>query len=39
MILEAGRDPVERDAHYNRIERADSSTLVAKRQLPLPMAK
>jgi aminodeoxyfutalosine synthase len=37
MILEAGRDPVERDAHYNRIVRDDSSTLVAKKQLPLPM--
>ena len=39
MILEAGRDPVERDPLYNVIERADSRTLVPERPpLKLPMA-
>jgi len=39
MILEAGRDPVERDPLYNVIERADSRTFTPERPpLKLPMA-
>lgn len=38
MILEAGRDPVERDPLYNVIEREDSRTLLPERpRLALPM--
>jgi aminodeoxyfutalosine synthase len=43
MILEAGREPVERDPLYNVIERDDSRTLLAperpaRSSLALPMA-
>jgi aminodeoxyfutalosine synthase len=39
MILEAGRDPVERDPLYNVIEREDSATLLPERpRVALPMA-
>ena len=39
MILEAGRDPVERDPLYNVIERDDSRTLLPERpKVALPMA-
>jgi aminodeoxyfutalosine synthase len=39
MILEAGRDPVERDPLYNVIEREDSRTLLPERpKVALPMA-
>jgi aminodeoxyfutalosine synthase len=39
MIVEAGRDPVERDPLYNVIERADSRTLLPERpKVSLPMA-
>ena len=39
MIVEAGRDPVERDPLYNVIEREDSSALVPERpRVALPMA-
>ena len=39
MILEAGREPVERDPLYNVIEREDSRTLLPERaRQPLPMA-
>jgi aminodeoxyfutalosine synthase len=38
MILEAGRDPVERDPLYNVIEREDSRTLLPGRpKRPLPV--
>ena len=42
MIVEAGRDPVERDPLYNVIERDDSRRLLDapahRRTLALPMA-
>ena len=41
MILEAGREPVERDPLYNVIEREDSTTLLPHAEgarIPLPMA-
>ncbi len=41
MILEAGREPVERDPLYNVIEREDSRTLLPHHEgnrIPLPMA-
>jgi aminodeoxyfutalosine synthase len=39
MILEAGRDPVERDPLYNVIEREDSSALLPEHpRIALPMA-
>ena len=39
MILEAGREPVERDPLYNVIEREDSHTLLPERpRVALPMA-
>jgi aminodeoxyfutalosine synthase len=39
LIVEAGRDPVERDPLYNVIEREDSSVLLPERpRVALPMA-
>jgi 2-iminoacetate synthase ThiH len=37
MILEAGRDPVERDPLYNEIHREDSKVLLHRAPIALPM--
>jgi aminodeoxyfutalosine synthase len=37
MILEAGRDPVERDPLYNEIHREDSKILTHRAPIALPM--